>query len=231
MRLTSYPWPGNVRQLLNVVQNMVVTAFSEERRPGETPVLDVRHIPADIRSGDEAEGALPDSGEAGSLAGTTLEQIEKRAIRETLRLTAGNREQAAKLLGIGERTLYRKLRNTACAERRSSIRQTTRSLRPPPCARDHPLQPTESRLSSPHPIPAAAPPDATTVTLTGQAGVNVEAEVAVSGTGRPVVFLHGLVGLNDHWEDVSRSVSRTARCVMVEFPLLELTGDDCSIME
>ena len=110
MRLTSYPWPGNVRQLLNVVQNMVVTAFGEERRPGEAPVLDVRHIPADIRSGDEAEGALPDSGEAGSLAGTTLEQIEKRAIRETLRLTAGNREQAAKLLGIGERTLYRKLR-------------------------------------------------------------------------------------------------------------------------
>jgi two-component system response regulator HydG len=46
----------------------------------------------------------------GSLAGTSLEQIEKRAIRETLRLTAGNREQAAKLLGIGERTLYRKLK-------------------------------------------------------------------------------------------------------------------------
>ena len=36
--------------------------------------------------------------------------VEKRAIRETLRLTAGNREQAAKLLGIGERTLYRKLK-------------------------------------------------------------------------------------------------------------------------
>ena len=47
---------------------------------------------------------------AASLAGTTLEQIEKRAIRETLRLTGGNREQAAKLLGIGERTLYRKLK-------------------------------------------------------------------------------------------------------------------------
>ena len=47
---------------------------------------------------------------AGSLAGTSLEQIEKRAIRETLRLTAGNRETAAKMLGIGERTLYRKLK-------------------------------------------------------------------------------------------------------------------------
>ena len=47
---------------------------------------------------------------AARTAATTLEQIEKRAIRETLRLTAGNREQAAKLLGIGERTLYRKLK-------------------------------------------------------------------------------------------------------------------------
>jgi DNA-binding NtrC family response regulator len=117
MRLTSYEWPGNVRQLLNVVQNMVVIAVGEAMqsdRPAEHTgagvVLDVRHIPDDIRTGDdEVEGAITGSGPA-SLAGTTLEQIEKRAIRETLRLTAGNREHAAKLLGIGERTLYRKLK-------------------------------------------------------------------------------------------------------------------------
>lgn len=102
MRLTAYNWPGNVRQLLNVVQNMVVISA------GET--LDARHIPADIVVGDDdSEGALTESG-AGSLAGTSLEQLEKRAIKETLRLTAGNREQAATLLGIGERTLYRKLK-------------------------------------------------------------------------------------------------------------------------
>jgi DNA-binding NtrC family response regulator len=110
MRLTSYPWPGNVRQLLNVVQNMVVMSIGEAHagERGGATVLDVRHIPEDIRSDDDP--ALPESGEQGSLAGTSMEQIEKRAIRETLRLTAGNREQAAKLLGIGERTLYRKLR-------------------------------------------------------------------------------------------------------------------------
>ena len=101
MRLTAYAWPGNVRQLLNVVQTMVVTAASE----GNHPALDVRHIPDDVRAEDEA----PDTA-GGTLAGTSLEQIEKRAIRETLRLTAGNREQAAALLGIGERTLYRKLK-------------------------------------------------------------------------------------------------------------------------
>jgi len=119
MRLTAYSWQGNVRQLLNVVQNMVVTAIGEAAASGPAAsgpvVLDVRHIPDDIRIGDDesdtdAAGSGGGSSLTGSLAGTTLEQIEKRAIRETLRLTAGNREQAAKLLGIGERTLYRKLK-------------------------------------------------------------------------------------------------------------------------
>jgi DNA-binding NtrC family response regulator len=115
MRLTAFAWPGNVRQLLNVVQNMVVTAVGEAAADGKPAtggiVLDVRHIPDDIRTADE-EGMHESEtvGGGGSLAGTTLEQIEKRAIRETLRLTGGNREHAAKLLGIGERTLYRKLK-------------------------------------------------------------------------------------------------------------------------
>ena len=143
MRLTSYNWPGNVRQLLNVVQNMVVMAMGEaagggggggglggDVGNGGTIRLDVRHIPEEIRSSDP-DDAFGDSltsdgsaggddshhgggsgsvGSGGSLAGTSLEQIEKRAIRETLRLTGGNREKAAQLLGIGERTLYRKLK-------------------------------------------------------------------------------------------------------------------------
>ncbi|MGE3107398.1 MAG: sigma-54-dependent transcriptional regulator [Phycisphaerales bacterium] len=121
MRLTSYAWPGNVRQLLNVVQQMVVVGTGDAAGHGSSEVtLDVRHIPPDIAAGDEdAAGGAPLSDDAGgsgplgsgaSLAGTSLEQIEKRAIRETLRLTGGNRERAAQLLGIGERTLYRKLK-------------------------------------------------------------------------------------------------------------------------
>jgi two-component system response regulator HydG len=119
MRLTAYSWPGNVRQLLNVVQNMVVTAAGEAAAAGQhTPgvpvappvTLDVRHIPDDIRAADDEPGGGAEPAGTGSLAGATLEQLEKRAIRETLRLTAGNREHAAKLLGIGERTLYRKLK-------------------------------------------------------------------------------------------------------------------------
>lgn len=107
MRLTSFSWPGNVRQLLNVVQAMVVMGAADGK-------LDVRHIPDEIRTADDGddtnEPRAQASGPPGSLAGASLEQLEKRAIRETLRLTGGNREQAAALLGIGERTLYRKLK-------------------------------------------------------------------------------------------------------------------------
>lgn len=108
MRLTAFDWPGNVRQLLNVVQNMTVTAIGESGGGGSV-TLDTGHIPEDIRS-EEGSAEVGDSGALGSLAGTSLEHLEKRAIRETLKLTGGNREQAAGLLGIGERTLYRKLK-------------------------------------------------------------------------------------------------------------------------
>jgi DNA-binding NtrC family response regulator len=98
MRLISYAWPGNVRELLNVVQRMIVMSDGN--------VIDVRHVPEEIRSPDAAD----DSCSVGSLAGVGLDKLEKEAIRQTLAMTGGNREQAANLLGIGERTLYRKLR-------------------------------------------------------------------------------------------------------------------------
>jgi len=109
LRLTAFSWPGNVRQLLNVVENMVVMAIGDTE-DGLPIRIDVRHIPYEVSQGEQ-DGISDDSNQsAGSLAGTSLEQLEKRAIRETLKLTAGNREQTAKLLGIGERTLYRKLK-------------------------------------------------------------------------------------------------------------------------
>ncbi len=106
MRLTGYDWPGNVRQLLNVVQNAIITAIGSTQATGPVRV-GAEHVPDDVSSGDQ-DGA--DAPASGSLAGASLEQLEKRAIRETLQLTGGNREKAAKMLGIGERTLYRKLK-------------------------------------------------------------------------------------------------------------------------
>ncbi len=71
--------------------------------------------------------------------------------------------------------------------------------------------------------------DAKHVVLTGAEGVPVQAGVVDVGTGTPVVFLHGLVGLNDHWEGVAAGVQHRCRCIMLELPLLDLTGEDCSI--
>lgn len=97
MRLVAYSWPGNVRELLNTVQRMLVMS--------EDNVIDVRHVPEEIRTPD-----ADDAAGVGSLAGVGLDKLEKEAIRQTLAMTGGNREQAAHLLGIGERTLYRKLK-------------------------------------------------------------------------------------------------------------------------
>jgi pimeloyl-ACP methyl ester carboxylesterase len=66
------------------------------------------------------------------------------------------------------------------------------------------------------------------ITIPGASGP-VPATVIDVGSGPTFVFLHGLVGLNDHWEEVVKRFSANARCVMLEIPLLDLKGDDCSI--
>ena len=72
-------------------------------------------------------------------------------------------------------------------------------------------------------------PLARTVSLRGLSEAPVESRLVEAGEGRPVVFLHGLVGLNDHWEDVAKRITHRLRCVMLEIPLLQLDGADCSI--
>jgi two-component system response regulator HydG len=105
MKLVAFPWPGNVRQLRNVVESMVVVDCDE--------MLDVDDLPLELEPAGAAAAlpAAPDmqSGLA-TLVGRPLEEVERLFIAETLKLTGGNREQAAELLGIGERTLYRKIK-------------------------------------------------------------------------------------------------------------------------
>lgn len=67
------------------------------------------------------------------------------------------------------------------------------------------------------------------MTLRGLEGREVLARVVDAGSGRPFVFLHGLVGLNDHWEQSAHALTPHARAVMLEIPLLDLQGEDCSI--
>jgi two-component system response regulator HydG len=102
--LMGYSWPGNVRQLKNVIENMVVLSNEGE--------LGLESLPAEIRpAGQEAGG-----GGMNNLVGISITQAERELIRNTLKMVEGNREQAAKMLGIGERTLYRKIKEYELAE-------------------------------------------------------------------------------------------------------------------
>lgn len=96
--LMSYNWPGNIRQLKNCIQTMVVMC--------EGGKLDVKDIPPEIHQILQ----LPGGKGSGNLAGMSLSELEKQAIIDTLAKTNNNREQAAQILGIGERTLYRKIK-------------------------------------------------------------------------------------------------------------------------
>lgn len=58
---------------------------------------------------------------------------------------------------------------------------------------------------------------------------DISATVIEVGEGMPVVFLHGLVGLNEHWEGVVNRVKNDLRCILFQLPLLQMRGDDCSI--
>jgi two-component system response regulator HydG len=100
-RLMAYDWPGNVRQLRNVVESMVVVDYDG--------VLDLDDLPSELAP---PPGAVEET-RAGSLAalvGKPLAELERLFIAETLQQTGGNREAAAELLGIGQRTLYRKIK-------------------------------------------------------------------------------------------------------------------------
>ena len=98
----AYDWPGNVRQLRNVIESMVVVDYDE--------VLDLDDLPSELN--DSTEPAH-DGGASSlhALVGQPLSELERIFIQETLKVTGGNREEAAKMLGIGERTLYRKIKD------------------------------------------------------------------------------------------------------------------------
>lgn len=101
-KLMTFDWPGNVRQLRNVVESMVVVDYDG--------LLDIDDLPEELVGPPEPVGQ-PSTASLTALVGKPLAEIEQLFVAETLRLTAGNREEAAKMLGIGERTLYRKIKD------------------------------------------------------------------------------------------------------------------------
>lgn len=97
-KLMNHNWPGNVRELRNVISRMCLE--------GEGSMLDVESLPENLRASTDLVPAGPPN-----LAGMTMADVEKIHIMNTLRMFGGNRERTAKALGIGARTLYRKLKD------------------------------------------------------------------------------------------------------------------------
>lgn len=97
--LVGYDWPGNIRQLRNCLRTMVVMCDSQK--------LDVGDIPTEIHHPRQLTTSAMKSEDVGGLS---LNELEKQAIIDTLAKTGNNREKAAQILGIGERTLYRKIK-------------------------------------------------------------------------------------------------------------------------
>ncbi|MBI4849971.1 MAG: sigma-54-dependent Fis family transcriptional regulator [Nitrospirae bacterium] len=92
--IKSYNWPGNIRELMNCLESAVVMSLGD--------MIDVDALPPFLTIRQAEQSALPKSA-------ANLFEIEKKAIYEALKKSQGNKAEAARILGIGLRTLYRKL--------------------------------------------------------------------------------------------------------------------------
>src|SRR5580658_9173125 len=94
-RLIAYDWPGNVRELENAIERAVAM--------GSGPVVHVGDLPSSLHY--PSSERVPDKDEL-----LPMEELERRAILRTLHETGGDKLAAARMLGIGKTTLYRKLK-------------------------------------------------------------------------------------------------------------------------
>lgn len=97
--LSSFPWPGNVRQLKNVIERAVVLARGKQITRAE--------LSDEIRLSSRAEDQAPSI--------TPLKALELQAVRNALRDCSGNKSEAARKLGISRKALYKKLSDSCSA--------------------------------------------------------------------------------------------------------------------
>jgi DNA-binding NtrC family response regulator len=100
--LKSYLWPGNVRELENVVERAVALCSS--------PSVGLTDLPEEVQQQSEVEENIVIH------VGASMEEIERLAIRQTMKKTGGDKEVAARILGIGLATLYRRLKEMEAKE-------------------------------------------------------------------------------------------------------------------
>jgi DNA-binding NtrC family response regulator len=101
-----YHWPGNVRQLRNVVRTSLILGVGQTLSLADVSWLfdELRPLPQQKCGDYDSSGGKNAHNDSG-LGGVPLEQVERRAILDTLRQTGGNQTKAAKVLGISDRTL------------------------------------------------------------------------------------------------------------------------------
>jgi two-component system response regulator HydG len=110
--LLAYPWPGNVRELANAVKHGAVLSEGHD--------VELEHLPEELLSPAVPLPAAPATPLATTLpspvALETLSAVEQRHITEVLRVCGGKSTEAAKILGIGRTTLWRKMKEYGLAE-------------------------------------------------------------------------------------------------------------------
>jgi transcriptional regulator with PAS, ATPase and Fis domain len=92
--LARYPWPGNVRELENVLGNACMMTETEVIDVGDLPEQLRKHVPQEVGDGR---------------ALLSLEEMERRYVREILEQVGGNKVRAAEILGISRATVYKLL--------------------------------------------------------------------------------------------------------------------------
>jgi two-component system response regulator HydG len=118
--LLGYSWPGNVRELENAVERAVVLGQGDRLRTQDLPVQVHRR-------GDDQHPLVP--------AHLTLEEMEKLAIAQALKLTGGNKSEAAERLGIHRTSLYDKMRRYGITD--PNARPPEPEPAPPPDVQTH----------------------------------------------------------------------------------------------
>jgi transcriptional regulator with GAF, ATPase, and Fis domain len=111
--LINYDWPGNVRELENAIERAVIIASGRQIEPEDLPES-ISRVVAEERTRERGERQrAAQEGRAFTLEisiPASVDEIERRAIEATLDYTGGDKTRAARALGIGRKTLYRKLR-------------------------------------------------------------------------------------------------------------------------
>lgn len=108
--LEAYDWPGNIRELQNVIERSVILA--------ESPEIGSEHFPKDLVESRVSVGSILEDN-------PTLDELERRYILETLRVTGNNKVLTCERLGISTTTLWRKLKEYGVTEKSMAEEELT----------------------------------------------------------------------------------------------------------